>query len=63
MRRGERPCRTLQTLVIRGGTVADGNGGEPYEADVAIVGGRIAEVGKRRPRAAATGRSTRAGCW
>jgi N-acyl-D-aspartate/D-glutamate deacylase len=33
-------------LVIRGGTVADGNGGELYEADVAIKDGRIAEVGK-----------------
>jgi N-acyl-D-aspartate/D-glutamate deacylase len=33
-------------LVIRGGTIADGNGGELYEADVAIKDGRIAEVGK-----------------
>ena len=33
-------------LVIRGGTVIDGNGGEPFEADVAILGGRIVEVGK-----------------
>ena len=33
-------------LVIRGGTIADGNGGELYEADVAITGGKIAEVGK-----------------
>src|SRR5258708_429599 len=33
-------------LVIRGGTVADGNGGELFEADVAITGGRISEVGK-----------------
>jgi N-acyl-D-aspartate/D-glutamate deacylase len=33
-------------LVIRGGTVADGKGGELFEADVAITGGRISEVGK-----------------
>src|SRR2546422_1005748 len=33
-------------LVIRGGTVADGKGGELFEADVAISGGRITEVGK-----------------
>src|SRR5712672_2224000 len=33
-------------LVIRGGTIADGHGGELYEADVAIKNGRIAEVGK-----------------
>ena len=33
-------------LVIRGGTVADGKGGELFEADVAICGGRITEVGK-----------------
>jgi N-acyl-D-aspartate/D-glutamate deacylase len=33
-------------LVIRGGTVADGNGGELYEADVAVTGGRVTEVGK-----------------
>src|ERR1044072_4402219 len=33
-------------LVIRGGNVADGKGGDLYEADVAITGGRISEVGK-----------------
>jgi N-acyl-D-aspartate/D-glutamate deacylase len=33
-------------LVIRGGNIADGKGGELYEADVAISGGRITEVGK-----------------
>ncbi|QAU49775.1 N-acyl-D-amino-acid deacylase family protein [Bradyrhizobium guangzhouense] len=33
-------------LVIRGGTVADGHGGALFEADVAIAGGRISEVGK-----------------
>jgi N-acyl-D-aspartate/D-glutamate deacylase len=33
-------------LVIRGGSIADGKGGDLYEADVAIRDGRIAEVGK-----------------
>ncbi|HTA99472.1 MAG TPA: amidohydrolase family protein [Bradyrhizobium sp.] len=33
-------------LVIRGGTVADGLGGELFEADVAITDGRISEVGR-----------------
>ena len=34
------------SLVIRGGTIADGRGGELYEADIAVSGGRIVEVGK-----------------
>ena len=33
-------------LVIRGGTIADGSGGDLHEADVAIKDGRISEVGK-----------------
>ncbi|MBV9459650.1 MAG: amidohydrolase family protein [Bradyrhizobium sp.] len=33
-------------IVIRGGTIADGRGGDLYEADVAIKDGRITEVGK-----------------
>jgi N-acyl-D-aspartate/D-glutamate deacylase len=33
-------------LVIRNGTLFDGTGAEPREADVAIRGGRIAEIGK-----------------
>ncbi|WP_316179046.1 MULTISPECIES: N-acyl-D-amino-acid deacylase family protein [unclassified Bradyrhizobium] len=33
-------------LVIRSGTIADGSGGELYEADVAIADGRIVAVGK-----------------
>jgi N-acyl-D-aspartate/D-glutamate deacylase len=32
-------------LVIRGGTVFDGSGGEPFEADVAVADGRIVAVG------------------
>ncbi len=33
-------------LVIRGGTVADGLGGAPFEADIAIGSGRILAVGR-----------------
>src|SRR3979409_2366490 len=33
-------------LVIRGGSIADGLGGELFEADVAIKDGRMVEVGK-----------------
>ena len=33
-------------LVIRGGSIADGLGGELFEADVAVTSGRITEVGK-----------------
>ena len=33
-------------LVIRGGSIADGLGGELFEADVAVSNGRITEVGK-----------------
>jgi len=33
-------------VVLRGGTIVDGSGGAPFEGDVAIAGGRIAEVGR-----------------
>ncbi|MGH7009304.1 MAG: N-acyl-D-amino-acid deacylase family protein, partial [Caulobacteraceae bacterium] len=36
----------MRDLVIRGGVVVDGSGAAPFEADVAIEGGRIVEVGK-----------------
>jgi N-acyl-D-amino-acid deacylase len=36
----------MHDLVIRNGTIVDGSGGEPFQGDVAIVGGRIAELGR-----------------
>jgi N-acyl-D-aspartate/D-glutamate deacylase len=33
-------------LVIRGATIVDGSGGEPFEGDVAVKDGRIAAVGQ-----------------
>ena len=33
-------------LVIRGGSVVDGTGTEPYQADVAVDGDQIVEIGK-----------------
>ncbi|MET0658732.1 MAG: amidohydrolase family protein, partial [Steroidobacteraceae bacterium] len=33
-------------LIIRNGTIVDGSGGEPYEADVAVRAGLIAAVGR-----------------
>jgi len=35
----------MHDLVIRGGTVVDGSGAPPFEADIAIDGGRIVAVG------------------
>jgi len=37
-------------LVIRGGTVIDGSGGAPQEADVAVDQGRISAIGKGLPK-------------
>jgi N-acyl-D-amino-acid deacylase len=39
-------------LVIRGGTIVDGLGGEPYVGDVAVSGGVIAAVGTVTERGA-----------
>ena len=36
----------MHDLVVRGGTVVDGVGGEPITADVAVSDGRITEVGE-----------------
>jgi N-acyl-D-aspartate/D-glutamate deacylase len=40
----------MHDLVIRGGTLVDGSGGEPREADVAIDGRRIVHVGPKAGR-------------
>jgi N-acyl-D-amino-acid deacylase len=39
-------------LLIRNGTVVDGSGAPAYEADIAVAGGRIAEIGRLRDGAA-----------
>jgi N-acyl-D-aspartate/D-glutamate deacylase len=39
-------------LVIRGGTIADGLGGELFEADVAVADGKIVDIGKSLSRGA-----------
>jgi N-acyl-D-aspartate/D-glutamate deacylase len=36
----------MHDLVIRGGTLVDGSGGAPREADVAVRDGRVAEIGR-----------------
>ncbi len=39
-----------ETLVIRGGTIVDGTGGAPYDADLAIVDGTITAIGRGLPK-------------
>ena len=39
-------------LVIRNGTIVDGRGGDPYEADLAVADGRIAAIGGSIPKGA-----------
>ena len=38
------------SLVIRNGTIVDGSGGDPYEADLAIGDGRITAIGAAIPK-------------
>jgi N-acyl-D-aspartate/D-glutamate deacylase len=38
------------SLVIRNGTIVDGTGRDPFEADLAIAGGRIAAIGGGIPK-------------
>ena len=40
------------SLVIRGGTIIDGSGGDPYEADLATAGGKITDIGPNLPKGA-----------
>lgn len=42
-----RAGRPAHDLVVRGGTIYDGSGGEPRVADIAISAGRIAEIAPR----------------
>ncbi len=39
----------LPSLVIRNGTIVDGSGGDPYEADLAIADGKISAIGGSIP--------------
>ena len=34
------------TLVIRGGTIVDGNGGTPFVGDILVLNGKIAQIGQ-----------------
>ena len=38
------------SLVIRNGTIVDGSGGDPYEADLAVIDGKIAAIGGTIPK-------------
>ena len=49
-------------VVIKNGTVVDGTGRQPYRADVAVQGDRIAEVGKITGSAKTNNRRGRAHC-
>jgi N-acyl-D-aspartate/D-glutamate deacylase len=40
------------SLVIRNGTIVDGSGGEPYEADLAISDGKVSAIGGAIPKGA-----------
>lgn len=40
----------MADVVIRGGTILDGLGGEPFEADLAIDGSKISEIGQNVPK-------------
>jgi len=42
----------MSSLVIRNGTIVDGSGGDPYEADLSVENGRIAAIGKGLPKGA-----------
>lgn len=51
------------TLIIRGGTVVDGTGGDPFVADVAVAGTRIAAVGRDLPAPRGTPELDARGHW
>src|SRR3954449_7431442 len=41
--------RASYSVLIRGGTIYDGSGGEPYVGDVAVKGDKIVYVGPHAP--------------
>ena len=43
---------TSPSLVIRNGTIVDGSGGAPYQADLAVTDGKIAAIGGSIPKGA-----------
>jgi N-acyl-D-aspartate/D-glutamate deacylase len=43
-------CMSSASLVIRNGTIVDGSGGDPYEADLAVSDGRISAIGANLPK-------------
>lgn len=45
--------RQSDDIVLRGGLVFDGTGAPPFEADVAVAGGRIAAIGRSLARSGA----------
>src|SRR6476619_4315030 len=47
------PAPTAYSVLIRGGTIYDGSGGDPYVGDVALRGDRIVYVGPHAPGRAA----------
>jgi N-acyl-D-amino-acid deacylase len=47
------PRPVSYTILIRGGTIYDGSGGQPYVGDVAITGDKIVYVGPHAPGRAA----------
>jgi N-acyl-D-amino-acid deacylase len=46
--------KSMFDIIIRGGKVVDGSGGQPFVADLAISQGQIAEIGRIRARARQT---------
>src|SRR4029079_13265513 len=47
------PAPASYTVLIRGGTIYDGSGGDPYVGDVALKGDKIVYVGPHAPDSAA----------
>ena len=47
------PAPTAYSVLIRGGTIYDGSGGDPYVGDVALRGDKIVYVGPHAPGRAA----------